>query len=457
MKILFCLFILLFVSTNALTQVVLEVETIDKQTKDQLSHVSVQFDVDGIKSKRHYTNIKGKTYLSVPNDKLISLTFEHLSYEVIDAPDPTVYSGKVGDTLSVLVKMRFIKSTSIGEVVIKPAGVPDTIFQSLRVSVQDFDFLPNGHLLLLAYPKNMRKETELLLYDGYEVKSEIPLKEKGIEIIRDYRGNPHVVSEKSVSGILYTSNQIQMAQLDKAYYMTYIAPIVDTTVTKYFFSNFSDVYPAFEYFTYDLIDSTYKKIAKIEDELMMELYRSEYKWVDVRTKLWARQKELETGIDAEIWVGANYFTQSLYYKELYAPMFERNDSVFVFDHYKNWLFRYSKHGELIDSLPIFHHLQAKQTGWKKQIIQDQTTGQIYLVYEKAGKVNLRRFDLTSGKLEESIPLFFKYPENILIRSNAVYYTYRPFESAQKKFLYQEKLPIKYPTTLVNNGDDFQLK
>lgn len=454
----FVLFILAqFFVLTAFTQVVLKVETIDKQTKDQLSHVGVVFEVNAIQSRTFYTNREGIAYLQIPNNEVVALSFEHFAYEVIDAPDPKVYQGKTGDTLAILVKMRFIKSTSIGEVVIKPAGVPDTVFQSLRVSVQDFDFLPNGQLLLLAYPKNMRKGTELLLYDGYEVKSEIPLKEKGLEIIRDYRGNPHVVSDKTVNGILMSDNRIQIAQLDKAYYMTYIAPIVDTTVTKYFFSNFSDVYPAFEYFTFDLVDSTYKKIAKIEDELMMELYRSEYKWVDVRTKLWARQKEMETGVDAEIWVGANYFTQSVYYKELYAPMFERNDSVFVFDHYKNWLFRYTKQGELMDSLPIYHHLQAKQTGWKKQIIQDQTTGQIYLVYEKAGKVNLRRFDVASGKLEESIPLYFKYPENILIRSNTVYYTYRPFESAQKKFLYQEKLPIKYPTSLVNNGDDFQLK
>ncbi|MCC6702987.1 MAG: hypothetical protein IT221_15760 [Fluviicola sp.] len=454
----FVLFILAqFFVLTAFTQVVLKVETIDKQTKDQLSHVGVVFEVNAIQSRTFYTNREGIAYLQIPNNEVVALSFEHFAYEVIDAPDPKVYQGKTGDTLTVLVKMRFIKSTSIGEVVIKPAGVPDTVFQSLRVSVQDFDFLPNGQLLLLAYPKNMRKGTELLLYDGFEVKSEIPLKEKGLEIIRDYRGNPHVVSDKSVNGILMSDNRIQIAQLDKAYYMTYIAPIVDTTVTKYFFSNFSDVYPAFEYFTFDLVDSTYRKIAKIEDELMMELYRSEYKWVDVRTKLWARQKEMETGVDAEIWVGANYFTQSVYYKELYAPMFERNDSVFVFDHYKNWLFRYTKQGELMDSLPIYHHLQAKQTGWKKQIIQDQTTGQIYLVYEKAGKVNLRRFDVASGKLEESIPLYFKYPENILIRSNTVYYSYRPFESAQKKFLYQEKLPIKYPTSLVNNGDDYQLK
>ena len=60
---------------------------------------------------------------------------------------------------------------------------------------------------------------------------------------------------------------------------------------------------------------------------MMELYTSEYKWMDVRTKLWAKNKEIETGIAAEVWVGANYFTQSLYYEEAYAPMFHRNDSI----------------------------------------------------------------------------------------------------------------------------------
>jgi hypothetical protein len=348
--------------------------------------------------------------------------------------------------------MRFIKSTTIDEIVIKPFGVPDTVFQSQRVSVLDFEFLPNGNILLLAYPKNPRKNTELLVYDAFEVKGEIPLEEKGLELVRDFRGNPHVVTDKSVYGFQEKDNRIQMAGLSKEYFMTYVAPIVDTTVSKYFFSNFNPLYPAFEYFTFDLMDSAYRKIAKIEDELMMELYRSEYKWVDVRTKLWAREKEQETGIDKEIWVGANYFTQSVYYKELYAPMFERNDSVFVFDHYKNWMYRYSKHGELLDSLPIYYHLQPKQTGWKKLLVQDQTTGQIYIVFDKAGWVSLRRFDVSTGKLEESIPLYFRYPENIQIRSNTVYYTYRPFETAQKKFLYKEVLPVKFTTVQMNLGD-----
>ena len=41
---------------------------------------------------------------------------------------------------------------------------------------------------------------------------------------------------------------------------------------------------------------------------MMEFYRAEYKYVDVRTKLWAHQKQIETGIDKENGDGATVFT-----------------------------------------------------------------------------------------------------------------------------------------------------
>jgi hypothetical protein len=379
-------------------QTVVRFSCIDRATKDPISQVAIHVVGNPAWAKVMYTNRTGFAYLTVPQQDSLQFEFEHVAYTAINPPPKQKYPGKSSDTVTVVVKMNFNKTREIAEVIIKPAGVPDTIFQSNRVSVQDFEFLRDGNLLLLTYPKNMRKETELVVYDGFELKGQIPLREKGTEIIRDYRGNPHVVTEKNVFGVVPNGTKMEIIQIDKAYYMTYIAPIVDTSVTNLYFSNYNALYPAFDYFRHDRSDSTYRKIAKVEDEFMMELYRSEYKWVDVRTKLWAKQKEYDTGIDAEIWVGANYFTQSVYYKELYAPLFERNDSIFLFDHYENWMFRYTKDGDIIDSIPIYYHLQPKQNGWKQQLLQDETTGQIYLVFEKAGQVSLRRFDVSTGKL-----------------------------------------------------------
>jgi hypothetical protein len=181
----------------------------------------------------------------------------------------------------------------------------------------------------------------------------------------------------------------------------------------------------------------------IKDDLMMELYRSEYKWVDVRTKLWAKNKERETGIDAQIWVGANYFTQSLYYKEPYAPFFQRNDSLFVFDYPKDRLVIFNFLGQSLDTIPLLHHYFKKKTGWQNKLIQDYVTGSIYGLFEKEGYLYLGLVDVKSGEITDRVKIYHKYAEKIKIHNNRVYYIYRPFESTQKRYLYSQKMPFTF--------------
>lgn len=429
-------------------QLTVKVVTMDRSTRDPVHRVDIA--LSGSVTANALTNKNGIACFKVASGDSITINCEHLAYA--SETRDLVAKGKPQDTITVTVFLRFVKTQNLNEFVVYPKGVPRPVFKSERVSVDDFEFLPDGKMVLLTYARTKKKGTELCLYDGEKVVGEINLKEPGNELIRDFRGNPHVVTNTSVYGLTAEDGTMYIGELAKDYYMSYIAPIVDTTISKYFFSNYNPSYPAFEYYTFGMADSAYRKIANIEDELMMELYRSEYKWVDVRTKLWAKEMEHETGIDAEIWVGANYFTQSVYYKELYAPLFERNDTVFVFDHYKNLLFSFDREGDVLDSVPIFYHLQPKQTGWQKLLIQDQLTGQVYSVYESTGQMTLRRIDLATGELKETIPLYYKYPDKILIRGNRVYYTYREFETAQKKYLYEEKLPFDFPEAGMLNGD-----
>lgn len=445
-------FLALIITGFASAQTVLKIYTIDKSNQDPVRYATISVFADSVRLNKVFTNTEGFAYVNIAEKKDLRILCEQAAYADEEKELPSKNLNR--DTLKVTIYMLFQKSSNIEEVVIYPVGVPQKIFESDRVSVDDFEILPDDRYLLLTYAKNKKKGTELYLYDGRSVQSKIPAgeNEMGQELIRDYRGNPHLVTDKNVYGITANGNEVFIGGVEKDYFMTYIAPIVDTSVSKYYFSNYNPDYPAFDYFTYDLVDSSYRKIAQVEDELMMELYRSEYKWVDVRTKLWAKEMENETGIDAEIWVGASYFTQSIYYKELYAPLFKRNDTLFLFDHYKNLLFRFNEMGDVMDSVPIFYHLQPKQTGWKKLLLQDQTTGQIYVVYEKVGQYYLQRLDLVTGETKETIPLHFKYPEKIMVRSNKIYYTYREFETAQKKYLWTEKMPVEFPKVKVLDGD-----
>lgn len=360
---------------------------------------------------------------------------------------------KEGDTIYVSFSLNF-DGQSVEGVEFSANQLPEEVFASERVSVADFELLNDGNLILLAYEKRLKKGSVIYLYDGEKVISTFKVPGYAQELVRDFRGNIHVICKEKMFTLVYSNLELKIARIEKDYFFKYVAPIVDTVSTKLFFSNYNEFYPAFEYFSYDKEDSVYTKLLNIEDELMMELYRSEYKWVDVKTKLWARDMEDATGIDRQVWVGANYFTQSIYYEELYAPMFKRNDTVMVFDHYRELAYQFDgTNGNALVSIPIFYHLNKKKTGWKKELIQDQTTGQVYSIYDRAGFTYVALIDPKNAKPHTEFRLHFRYVEKMEIRDNKIYYIYRPFESLQKKYVYSERLPYSFPEADVPQGDD----
>ncbi len=153
--------------------------------------------------------------------------------------------------------------------------------------------------------------------------------------------------------------------------------------------------------------------------------------------------EQKTGIDKEDIVGEAIFTKSIFYKPIYAPFFLKSDTLYLFDFYKDFLFRFDKQGIKIDSLAITMHHQAQKTGWCNRLIQDPKTGMVYAIFDKGGYTSIRAVNLESGALGSAYKLDFRYVEKLIISDNAVYYTYRPFESKQKKFLYKQLLPLYF--------------
>lgn len=398
------------------------------------------------------TNSYGFAYFMLDSATDVQFSLRHFKYEEksVTRKAPARFAG---DTLRFVFTMDYIRNQNLGEVVVAAPGVPIVHFGSDRVHVEDYVFLKNGEVLLLTYPKNLKKGHELILWDGKRVKSKFVLEGHRVtEVVRDFRGNPHVICEDAIFGVYVQNGKIGIGKVDPHYFMSYVAPIIDTNEMRLYFSNFNKDYPAFDYFSFDRLDSVYQRIVGIQDDLMMELYRSEYKWADVRAKLWAKNKELQTGVDAEIWIGANYFTQSIYYKELYAPLFQRNDSLFVFDYYRDQLRIFDATGGRLDSVAIYHHYDKRNTGWQNKLIQDRSTGQVYALYDRAGFQYIGWVDARSGEINEQIRLRDRFAENIQVYNNHIYYIYRPFESAQKKYLYKNRLPYNFGNAKVKEGD-----
>lgn len=395
------------------------------------------------------TNSKGFFTRKISVPTTVSVKVSHSQF-LSDEQTKKLTVRSAGDTVVVTFKLEFIKSQNVDSIVVYAPGSPQIVFSSPKLHVEDYELMKDGEILLLTYQQRLKKGSELKMFDGDRITSSFQVPDRALELVHDFRGNAHVVCENNVYGIHQLEGRVGLSTLDKSYFMTYLAPILDTNASKMYFSNFNKDYPAFEYFSFDRMDSVYKKIMNIEDELMMEMYRAEYKWMDVRTKLWAKNKELQTGVDAEIWVGANYFTQSIYYKEVYAPLFHRKDTIYVFDYYKDLLFSFNKDGDVIDSIGIYHHYNPRATGWKREVVQDRKTGEVYAVFDRAGYTYIGRIDLKTGEIPEQVRLEHRYIQKVSVSGNHVYYVYRPFESIQKKYLYRERLPYSFKSNTVYN-------
>ncbi|MCC5924571.1 MAG: hypothetical protein JJT77_12360, partial [Crocinitomicaceae bacterium] len=228
-----------------------------------------------------------------------------------------------------------------------------------------------------------------------------------------------------------------------SFYDEQIKPIASEYAEKVFFSNYNPLFPAVDYFVVDKKDSSYQALLYVEDAEIMEHYRAEYKYVDVRTKLWAWDMEIASGIDREVWVGAAVFTNSLYYEPPFVPFFTQSDTAYISDHYKNQLYKFSIDEDiiLVDSIAIDYHLEKRKTGWRRVVLQDPITEKTFILYDKAGYSNIRELCASDGALSQTMPLFYRYVEKVAVYDNWVYYIYRPFGSIQKKYLYKE--PLKF--------------
>lgn len=385
------------------------------------------------------TDRSGKFYISYKSGLQDSLRIEHVAFE-----NKSIYISKklekkaVNDTIYITITLQ---DRMLSTFDVFATSAPDTLFGTQEFSVEDFEFDKHGNLVLLTYDKNLKSGSELKLIGvDNEILDNFLIPEEAVELQTDFRNNIHLLTEEKVYLVTIESQQFKIYLEDRDYYFRYVAPILDTIGDRIYFSNYSDLYPAFDYFEFDRKDSAYKKMLKVEDVFMMELYRSEYKYVDVRTKLWAHQKQLETGIDKEIWVGASVFTNSLYYTPLYAPLFKiGSDSILVFDHYQNQMFLYRPDFGMMDSVSINYHKDSKKSGWEQPLIQDEKNGKVYAMFTRSGYTYLHEIDLVTGIILKSFKLYYKYVERIKIVNGQVFYIYRPFETVQKKYIYREKL------------------
>jgi hypothetical protein len=236
-------------------------------------------------------------------------------------------------------------------------------------------------------------------------------------------------------------DQIQLQRIEVEDFKQIIEPLIAIHDDCQLYTNYNKEFPAFDYYLYHTADSLFQLLHHVEDESLMRMFRSEYKYLSPREKLDALRYEMDTGTDKEI-VAAYMrgFQNTSYYEPLNAPMIAVDSALWLFDHHHDALMRYDFEGERLDSVSIHYHHVKKPLRWQAQIIADQESQKVYTSYDRNGYTEVHEI-MADGTHIKRMDLAYRYADKLSILGGYAYYVYRPFESSQRRFLYKEKIRI----------------
>ncbi|MCC7303211.1 MAG: carboxypeptidase-like regulatory domain-containing protein [Bacteroidia bacterium] len=402
----------------------------DKNTGKAIPGVNIRIMQSG---KKSVTGSTGCFRINTEGDKPVRLRFTHISYDTAWATIPPN-----GDSAFILVSLQ-PSQIMFEPVLISGSHKPDTVIGSSRFFINDFEFF-GEQIVLLTFEKKPEKSKVMLADKDSRIISTFPIPVNGEELFRDFLGNVNVIGKDSVYRVLVKENNLRLVSVPPEEFEHLIRPCIDTVAGKIVFSDYRDDYPEFSYYSWDPSDSVAVRLRHILDEDLALMYSFEYDFLTTRQKVYARKMELATGIDKrEIAAYMTNFSGSRYFTPLYAPLFVISDTLYLFEHYKNYLYRMDKDGKVLDSSSINYHKPEKWREWRRRLIREENGSRVFGLFLKDGYYSLKEIDIRSGKVISVSRLYFPYVGKIRVKDGYAWYIYRPFESQQSKFLYKERL------------------
>ncbi|MBP6312464.1 MAG: hypothetical protein KA408_09370 [Flavobacteriales bacterium] len=260
------------------------------------------------------------------------------------------------------------------------------------------------------------------------------------EVLALYHDRDHqpIIEGRTKAWYAHVDNTaITLHPIDKQILHDGILPWTDSVPGYLLGSNLSHTYPAFSHIAYDPERNEANAFCSVEDDFLVELLRSEYKYMSGADKVIAMNFETELGIDKEIIAGhMTRFYEHLYFKIPYAPLFRSNDTLCVFDKYKQAIRRYTLELEPAGEVPFSESYGREH--WDL-LLQDASTGKVYAQFSKGPITTLRAIDTTTGSFGKAFALGHPFPEEIQVNDGYVYFVYRTYGSLQRRTLYREAL------------------
>jgi hypothetical protein len=374
----------------------------------------------------------------------VRIVLSHLAY----APLECIVRSSEIESGRVLRLAMVPKVHDIPEVTIRRAA-PEVVFQRADLHVGDHRVTKEG-VWVLAYDRpqlwhRQEEAGEQLFRNGRLVLldtlfNEIATQTLSGEVRRLHRDHRQrvVVDGRSQAWVAeLRKGDIALGTVDRKTLHSAILPWTDSIAGHLLGSTRTAEWPAFDHVKYDPATQEQHAICAVQDDFVMQLFRSQYKYMSGREKVIAMDMEKATGVDREVIAGfMTGFHHDAYFKVPYAPLFVINDTLCVFDHARERIRRFTSTGEVIDEIPMVHQ---KERGWKGRLIHDPATGKVFALFAKGMHSFVRSIDPASGRMGDRIVLTHPFPQEVQVHGGYAYYVYRPPGAVDRRALFREAL------------------
>jgi hypothetical protein len=415
------------------------VRVIDGRTDAPVERVHVRFVASGVLA---YTDAAGR--VDLPAGFPQKLRFSHIAYEDLEL---TVFAADLDTSGALRVRMQ-PRVVELAPVEVR-RQLPELVYQRQDLHVGDYHVNRDG-LWVLVYERpqlwhrqehagqQVLRGARLHLLDSlFQERSahSLPTRVRGLH--RDHMHRVIVEGEGKAWVAEARGDAIALAELDGETLHRAVLPWRDTIPGLMLGNNLQETYPAFEHLAYEPVSGSIRTICHVEDVQLLQLFRSQYKYMSGRDKVVAMDLEKELGVDREVIAGyMTGFHKDIYYRVPYAPLFVVNDTLCVFDHYRERLRYFTQDLEPAGEVPIVHQ---RDRSWRNKLLQDPVTGRIYSVHGRQTRTTLREIDPRSGLPLASFTLLHPFPEEVKVFDGHAWYIHRPYGSTQHRTLYREAL------------------
>ena len=369
-----------------------------------------------------------------------SLLITHVAYHELRVP----VKDAVPFTFSLRPRVQELRPVEVG----LPA--PEVVFRDEDLHVADHLVNDEG-TWVLAYAKRRMltrqevagagglKGAEVVLLDTLQRRiASASLDDEVVAMHRSYRNEVVLETRARAYVAMFEEGGIALVSLPKRFLHERLLPWTDSIPQRLLGNDHHPALPAFSHFAFDPERESTDVFCSVEDAHYLAIYRSQYKYLSYRDKVDVMNIANDLGVDKELVAGAlSGIAGDMRFKAPYAPVFVRDDGVFVFDHAAERIRSFGAGLKEQEGVPMRHQQDRR---WAERLLQDRATGRIHAVYRYRDHVLLAEVDPLTGRVGQAFRLTHPWPERVQVHGGHVYYVYRPKGSLEHRALYRERLP-----------------